>query len=367
MAAKRGAPPFRAEHIGSLLRPRSVKDAFRALREGRLDAAAYEACLGREIGRVIRLQEDLGFKAVTDGELRRSSWFGFFLEGLDGFRQEPSLFSFRDGEGRRHSWSTAFAEAPIRRAREICAREFAAIQGAATRLPKATIPSPTAFHFFRGDACADRAVYPDIDAFWRDLIAVYRAEIDSLAALGCRYLQIDEVPLAMLCDDGVRAQLTAPDRLTEKYIEVVNAVLEACPDGMTTAMHLCRGNFRSRWMAEGGYEPVAERLFNDLRVDAFFLEYDTPRAGDFAPLRLMAGDKDVVLGLISTKTPEREDASAVARRIDTAARHMPLDRLGVSPQCGFASVAGGNAVGEDDQTRKLALVVEVAGKVWGGV
>ena len=234
---------------------------------------------------------------------------------------------------------------------------------------KATMPAPSAFHFFRLGKAVDAAAYPDMAAYFDDLAAVYRAEIAELAAAGCRYLQLDEVPVAMLCDQDVRQQAAAqggePEALLDIYLGLIKRILGDCPSGMTTGMHLCRGNFRSRWMAAGGYEPVAEKLFNDSPVDAFFLEYDSERAGDFAPLRFVPKGKRVVLGLVSSKIAQLEAEDALLRRIEEAARFCPLDQLALSAQCGFASVAGGNSLTEDQQWAKLELIVRIAERVWG--
>ncbi|MGH8703550.1 MAG: 5-methyltetrahydropteroyltriglutamate--homocysteine S-methyltransferase, partial [Burkholderiales bacterium] len=237
------------------------------------------------------------------------------------------------------------------------------------RTPKMTLPAPSALHFFRFQAPADRAVYADDAAYWDDLVAVYRAEIAALGEAGCRYLQLDEVPLAMLCDPQIREQVKAlggnPDALVSQYLGALQRILDVRPAGMTVGLHLCRGNFRSRWMASGGYEPVAERLFNETPADAYFLEYDSERAGDFSPLRWVAQGKHVVLGLVSSKTAGLESVDELRRRIDQAARHVSMERLALSPQCGFASVAGGNLLSEEEQAAKLRLVVDVAQTVWG--
>jgi 5-methyltetrahydropteroyltriglutamate--homocysteine methyltransferase len=362
-------PPFRAEHIGSLLRPPELKAAWSRHRDGALDAAGYEAALGEAIARAVKQQEDVGLQPITDGEFGRSSWFGFFFERMEGFRLEPSAFTFRDREGATYEWVTCFAAGRMRRPGGITTAEYQRLRALTGRAAKVTMPSPTAFHFFRFQAPADPAAYPDPDTYWDDLVAVYRAELADLAALGARYVQLDEVPLAMLCDPSIREQVKAaggdPVRLVSLYIAALRRVLADRPDGMTVGLHLCRGNFRSRWMAAGGYEPVAEPLFNQAPVDAYFLEYDSPRAGDFSPLRLVPADKHVVLGLVSTKTARLEGADMLRRRIDQASRHVPLERLALSPQCGFASVAGGNALGEPEQWAKLRLVVDVARSVWG--
>ena len=364
-------PPFRAEHVGSLLRPQNLKDAAKAHRKGEISEEAYRQIVDREIARAVELQESVGLHSITDGEFSRSSWFGFFFERLEGFELKPSLFRFHDEHGHDHEWSTCYTSGKMRRVQPICTDDFRRLQKLTQETPKANMPSPSAFHFFRGDQCRDESVYPDIEEWWNDLVQIYQAEIRALSEAGCHYLQIDEVPLAMLCDGGIRQQVADsgqdPVDLTRRYVATINEVLEACPTDMTVGLHLCRGNFRSRWMAQGGYEPVAEILFNELNVDAFFLEYDSPRAGDFSPLRLMADDKTVVLGLITSKNAELENKDALRSRLDQASNCVPLERLAISPQCGFASVAGGNALTEGEQMRKLALVVEVAQDVWGEI
>ena len=363
-------PPFRAEVIGSLLRPRALKEAGRAHQEGRLSAEDLERVLEAEIGRAIARQEETGLKVVTDGEFGRSSWFGFFFEGLDGFRLAPSHFKFKDAEGQAFEWPTCLAEQRITRRAPIALKEFQrANRYASKALVKATMPAPSAFHFFRLAQAVNPAVYPDVAGYFDDLVGIYRTELGELAQAGCRYLQLDEVPVAMLCDADVRRQTAAeggePTELLDTYLGLIARILANRPSGMTTGMHLCRGNFRSRWMAQGGYEPVADKLFNLAPVDAFFLEYDSARAGDFTPLRFVPKGKRVVLGLVSSKTPELESEDALLRRIEDAARFCPLDQLSLSAQCGFASVAGGNALSEDQQWAKLELIVKTAERVWG--
>ncbi len=361
-------PPFRADHVGSLLRPRALKDAARALARGERNEHQYLEVLESEIARAVRLQEGVGLQAITDGEFGRTSWFGFFFERLQGFRIEPSLFAFKDGSGKRYEWMTCFACEKMQRTHNIAVDEFERVRRLTERTPKANLPSPSALHFFRGDACRDEAVYPDLEEWWSDVIQIYRSEIAALGDAGCTYLQLDEVPLAMLCDPEVRETVRGiglePDQLLQRYVRTVNEVLAAKPSSMTVAMHLCRGNFRSRYMAAGGYEPVAEALFGQLDVDAFFLEFDTERAGSFEPLRFVPGDKSVVLGLVTTKTPELEARDHLLRRIEQASGHVGIDRLALSPQCGFASVAGGNELTEDEERRKLQLVVDTASEVW---
>lgn len=359
---------FHADHVGSLLRPAALKEAHRLFRGGRLDAAGYEAALTDAIRGAVRTQEDAGLQSITDGEFGRNSWFGFFFERMNGFRLEPAAFKFRDPEGGAYEWPTCYACERMRRHSPIAVAEQRRLAALTKRTPKMTLPSPSAFHFFRFYAPADRTVYPDEEAYWNDLVEVYRAEIAALYAAGCRSLQLDEVPLAMLCDPLIREQVKSlggdPEALVSTYIGVLGRILAGRPKGMTVAMHLCRGNFRSRWMASGGYEPVAERLFNDAPVDTYFLEYESERAGDFSPLRWVPPGKHVVLGLVSSKIPALESANDLRRRIDEAARHVPMERLALSPQCGFASVAGGNLLTEEEQAAKLRLVVEVAEAAW---
>lgn len=369
-ATASGKPPFRAEVIGSLLRPRGLKDAGRSLQEGRLSATEYEALLDAEIARVIARQEDIGLQVVTDGEFGRSSWFGFFFEGLEGFRLAPSHFKFKDAEGQAFEWPTCVAEQRIERRAPIALKEFQRASRHASRaVVKATLPTPSAFHFFRLAKAVAPSAYPDVSSYFDDLVAIYRTEVSELMQAGCRYLQLDEVPVAMLCDEDVRRQAAAeggePGALLDTYLGLVERILADRPPGVTTGMHLCRGNFRSRWMASGGYEPVADKLFNLAPVDAFFLEYDSARAGDFRPLRFLPKGKRAVLGLVSSKTAEIESQDALLRRIEDAARFCPLDQLSLSAQCGFASVAGGNALTEAQQWAKLELIVKTAERVWG--
>ncbi len=362
-------PPFRAEHIGSLLRPRELRAAFGRRARGEFSEAEFHAVLERCIVEAIRMQEDAGLETVTDGEFHRVAWSTGFIRALEGLADRESLFEFTDAAGATQKWETCYAVAKLRRPRPITLDEFEFVRRHTKRTPKVTMPAPSFLHFFRLGECADRAVYPDLAEFWTDLVAIYRDELAELARAGAAYIQFDEVPQAMLCDENVRARVNAhgedPARLLETYIGVVNRVLEQRPAGMTIGMHLCRGNLRGRWMAAGGYEAIAERLFNELNVDGFFLEYDTARAGDFSPLRFVPRGKFVRLGLVSTKTPVLEAKDVLRRRIDEAARFVPLENLGLSPQCGFASTVGGNPLTLDDQRAKLELVVEVARAVWG--
>jgi 5-methyltetrahydropteroyltriglutamate--homocysteine methyltransferase len=365
----RADPPFRAEHVGSLLRPAELRQAFRLRREGKLDAAGFEASVERCIRDAVRLQEDAGLQTITDGEFRRTAWSTGLLSALDGLEPRESRFAFTDEKGDRVRWDTCRAVKRLARGRPIALDEYRFVRACTARTPKVTLPAPSFLHFFGGRDFADPAAYSDRDSFYADVVRLYRDEIADLYAAGARYLQLDEVPVAMLCDADVRARVRAdgedPDALLSAYVAAANAAIAARPRDLTVAMHLCRGNLRGHWMASGGYEAIAERLFGALDVDAFLLEYDSERAGDFAPLRFVPADRRVVLGLVSTKTRALEDADALRRRLDAAARVVPLERLGVSPQCGFASTAGGNPLTPDDQRAKLARVVEVARRVWG--
>lgn len=365
----RAGPPFRAETVGSLLRPAELKEAHSRFEAGVLDAAAYEAVLDRSIRHAVALQEEAGLQAITDGEFGRSSWFGFFFARLRGFRLEPAAFRFRDDEGNTYDWPTCVAESAIRRERPVTLDEFRRLKALTSRVPKMTMPSPSAFHFFRFHAPADPAVYPEMERYWDDLVEVFRGEIADLAAASCTYIQLDEVPLAMLCDPSIREQVRAlggdPQALVSTYIDVLRRVLAEKPAGVTFGLHLCRGNFRNRWMAAGGYDPIAERLFNEVPVDAYLLEYDTVRAGDFSPLRFMPKGKVAALGLISSKRSKLEAKNAIKRRLAEATRYAPIERLALCPQCGFASVAGGNLLSEAEEAAKLRLVTEVAREVWG--
>jgi 5-methyltetrahydropteroyltriglutamate--homocysteine methyltransferase len=360
------SPPFRADHVGSLLRPQALKDASRDIRNGAIGKNQFTEVLERSIREAVALQEEVGLQSITDGEFRRGSWFLGFVEAVEGLTTRDAAFEFHGGD--QAKFQSAYVEAKLRRVRGIATDEFTFLRTVTKRTPKVTLPAPSLVHLLRGDATVSREAYPNMDEFWADLVAVYREEIADLGRLGCTYVQLDEVPCAMLCDPAVRASLVAsgtdPQSLLDAYIAAANQAVAARPAGMTIAMHLCRGNYKGQWMAEGGYEPVAEKLFNGIAVDALFLEYDTERAGGFEPLRFMPDDKTVVLGLVSTKTPHLEPADSLVRRIEEASRYVPLKRLCLSPQCGFASSVGGNPVSVDDERRKLARVVEVAQRVW---
>ena len=367
--ASHAGPPFRADHVGSLLRPPVLRRAYGDFAAGRLSPDAFGDIQDRAIREVVALQEGVGLKSVTDGEFRRASYWAHFVEAIDGFTVKPAIFRFHDAAGSEQEFLAPHVESRISRPRSISGGEFDFLRSVTAQTPKITMPSPPTLHFWRGRDGVDHDAYPDIEAFFADLGRVYREEIADLAARGARYLQIDEVPIAMLCDSAVCETLAAQGvdaaRLMDRYVALINDCVAARPEGVTLTMHLCRGNFKGRWLSEGGYEGVAEKLFNEIDVDAFFLEYDSPRAGDFAPLRFVPKGRAVVLGLVSSKTPVLESRDDLKRRIDEASNHLPLAQLALSPQCGFASTVAGNPITEDDEVRKLALIVEVAAQVWG--
>ena len=369
----RPAPQPRAEHVGSFLRPDRLLGAARDARAGRLSAERFRELQDECIREVVAFQEGLGFLTVTDGEFRRRGWSAGFIDAVDGYGLREAALGFRDEQGARGVLPSPYARARLRRARGIAVDELRFLHGVVTiGVPKVTIPAPDVMHFFLGPRSVDPDVYPDIEEYYADLVAIYRAELEDLAALGGTALQLDDTALPCNCDATgraeVRARGEAPDALTRRYVGLINDVLAACPAGMARSIHMCRGNLKGAWMAEGGYEPIAEAVFDGLDVDAFLLEFDSPRAGDFRVLRFVPAPKRVVLGLVSTKTPALETPDELRRRIDEAARHVPLERLGLSPQCGFSSApGGGQPITPDDQRRKLELVLTVARDVWGTV
>ena len=368
------APPFKADVVGSMLRPEAIFAAREKRERGEIDAAALRKVESAAIEDAVALQKAAGLKVCTDGEFHRRHWFLDFLEKIDGVEVKGGLAVKFHNEGGDIEFAPPRFEVhgKMKRSRSLSVDDFAELKGVAARhglTAKQPIPSPTLIHMRGGRAAIDSAVYPDMDTFVADLVAVYRAEIKALYDAGCRYLQIDETNLPYLCDPKLRATVKNigedPDKLPGFYVSMLNDVLKGLPADMTVVMHLCRGNHESAWVAEGGYDPVAEVLFGDLAIDGFFLEYDSPRAGSFAPLRYLSKNKTAVLGLVTTKTPGLESKDELKRRIDEAAKIVPLDRLALSPQCGFASTIRGNALTVDDEKKKLALIVETARDVWG--
>jgi 5-methyltetrahydropteroyltriglutamate--homocysteine methyltransferase len=362
--SRAASPPFRAEHIGSLLRPKSLLEQRRCFARGEIDQAALTAAEDRAIEDAVRLQERVGLQLATDGEFRRASYHSYFYGQLGdiSFDAPVGSVSGRGAQPMSSIRSRITWKEPIHGA------DFVFMRSRTKGLPKITIPGPCALHFRGGDAAVTAHAYRDVDEFWNDVVAAFRSELCSLAAVGCTYVQIDETAFAKFGDTDVQATLRTrgddPDTLIDRYIDVINCVLAGLPD-MRIGMHLCRGNRAGQWHAEGSYEAVAEKLFNRLDIDFFFLEYDSPRAGDFTPLRFVPRDKSIVLGLVSTKADALEDKAELKRRIDEASRFVDIARLGVSPQCGFASTEVGNPISTEMQEAKLRLVVDLAQEVWG--
>jgi 5-methyltetrahydropteroyltriglutamate--homocysteine methyltransferase len=371
--AARTSPPFRADHVGSLLRPSEVLHARDDFAAGRVDAAEKRAIEDQAIRDVVRMQEDVGLQSATDGEFRRASWHMDFIYQLGGVHpgDENLKVEFRNEQGELSFEAPALVvDERISLPQVIFGDDFSYLAGVTTTTtPKLTIPSPSMVHYRGGRAALDPDVYPDVDQFWEDLSAAYAEQVSGVAKLGCTYLQFDDTSLAYLNDPRQRAQLAERGDDAEhqhlRYIEQVNAALAGRPEGLTVTTHLCRGNFRSSWAAAGGYDFVAEALFGELQVDGFFLEYDDPRSGGFEPLRFVPPGKQVVLGLVTTKRPDLEDEDTLKRRIEEASRFVPIDQLCLSPQCGFSSTFEGNELTYDDQVAKLRRIVDVAEEVWG--
>jgi 5-methyltetrahydropteroyltriglutamate--homocysteine methyltransferase len=367
MTASAG-PPFRADQVGSLLRPPEIKEARARVERGELSADALREVEDRCIRRAVARQEAIGLRGVTDGEYRRGWWNHDFLGKIDGVEIEldAASYKFAGSDDPRY---TPQVRRKVRRARPMMVDHFSYLRSVAKHTPKFTMPSPSILYHRGGRAAISREAYPDLDELWSDVGRVYREEIRDLAAAGCTYLQIDDTSFSFLCDEKFRASCRArgddPEALPHMYAGAVNAAIAGRPAGMTVVMHTCRGNWKSTWLAEGGYEPVARAVFQETSVDGWFLEYDSGRAGSFEPLRLAPRGKKVVLGLVSTKTPVLEKKDELKRRIDEAAKRVPLEVLCISPQCGFASTHHGNLLTEDEQWKKLELIVEVAREVWG--
>jgi 5-methyltetrahydropteroyltriglutamate--homocysteine methyltransferase len=362
-------PPFRADHVGSLLRPPEVHAARQRAAAGEISAAELRSVEDAAIASAVRSLEGVGMHSITDGEFRRG-WFHLdFLQQLAGVAVTGSIAASSDAAQTVHLTPPKLSVVGrLGHPRDIQVDDFRYLASLTSETPKVCIPSPTMVHFRGGRAAIDIDAYPDLEQFFADLAAVYRAEIDALYAAGCRYLQLDDTNLAYLCDpvmrEGAVERGDDPDELPYAYAELINAALDDRAHDMTVAIHLCRGNYRSTWFAEGGYEPVAEVLFNELQVDAYFLEYDDERSGDFAPLRHVPDGKTVVLGLVTSKRPELESYDELAARVEEASAYVPLQQLCLSPQCGFASTVEGNALTAEEQWAKLSLVVDSAARIW---
>ena len=365
-------PPFRADHVGSFLRPAALITARDQLRAGEIDAAALRAVEDAAIRDVVVFQEGLGLHSITDGEFRRTFFHTDFLLQLDGIEEQGGMeVAFKHAAGKEVNFAPPkmVVTGKISHARPIQRADYEYLAGVTKETPKVTIPSPTMLHFRAGREGISEAAYPDMAEFFADVGTAFRAEVSDLADAGCRYLQLDDTNLAYLCDDkqreNARKRGMDPDDLPRHYAGMINDAIADAPADMVTAVHLCRGNFRSSWAAEGGYEPVAEVMFNELKIDSFFLEYDDPRSGDFAPLRFVPKGKTVVLGLVTTKLGELETKDDIKRRIDEAARFMPIEQMALSPQCGFSSTVHGNDIAVEQQAAKMRLVMDVAADIWG--
>src|SRR5947209_7482524 len=373
--ALRDRPPYRADHVGSLLRPPELLKAREDHAAGRIDDAELKAAEDAAIRDVVRLQEDVGLRTATDGEFRRASWHMDFIYSITGITKvtgEDIVVHFKNADGTLDFTPAGLhVDGPLSIDRPIFGEDFGYLQSVVSpeQTAKLTIPSPSMVHYRGGPAVIDPTVYPDEDAFWDALSAAYAQQVAGIAAQGCAYLQFDDTSLAYLNDPAQRAELAAQGREAEhqheRYIRQINAALAGRPEGLTVTTHMCRGNFRSSWVAEGGYDFVAEALFGGLEVDGFFLEYDDARSGGFEPLRFVPPGKRVVLGLVTTKRPELESKDDLKRRIQEASKFVPLEQLALSPQCGFSSTVEGNALTRDEQIAKLALIVETAEEVWG--
>jgi 5-methyltetrahydropteroyltriglutamate--homocysteine methyltransferase len=369
----RTAPPFRADHVGSLLRPPELLQARADHKAGKIDDAALHAAEDAAIADVVKLQEDLGLQAITDGELRRGSWHMDFVYELDGVTRatDDMHIQFKNPAGVIEFTPAALSvDGKIGVSKTIFGDHFQYLQSVTAKgTPKLTIPSPSMVHYRGGRAAVSEDVYPDMAQFWEDLGTAYAEEVRRLYELGCRYLQFDDTSLAYLNDPNQRREMAEkgadPDHQHEIYISTINKALADKPADMTITTHMCRGNHQSSWVAEGGYDFVAEALFNDLHIDGYFMEWDDERSGGFEPLRLVPKGKTIVLGLITSKRPELESRDEIKRRIDEASKYIDLDQLCLSPQCGFASTEKGNALTIEQEAAKLRLVIDVADEVWG--
>jgi 5-methyltetrahydropteroyltriglutamate--homocysteine methyltransferase len=368
-------PTNAVDHVGSLKRPPELVQAWRAWEDGKLPVEQLQRVQDETIRDAVAMQEKLGLPIVTDGEFRRGGWSRGFLDAVEGFEFRGSKLVFRNDEGFATPSPAPLATKRIKRSKPIVTEDYKFIASVAKHPVKVTMPTPSHMHFGQFKDAVDPAVYPDVEDYWDDMVAVFRQEIAELYAAGCRYLQLDEVPLALLCDDKIRALAKSegddPDALAGRYIDVLNRAVAGRPADMTIGMHLCRGNMESLWMGDGGYAPIAEALFTRSDVDAFLLEYDSARAGDFSPLRHLPAGKRAYLGIVSTKNPALETVDDLLRRLEEASRFTPMERLGICPQCGFASAAMSKfavmpgKLTTDLQTQKIELLLEVGQRAWG--
>jgi 5-methyltetrahydropteroyltriglutamate--homocysteine methyltransferase len=368
---QRLTPPFRADHVGSFLRPKYLLEAREQHRLGQIDAEQLRRVEDRAITEIVKFQEDVGLKSITDGEFRRTYFHIDFLDQLGGVKTDLPVMIVKPDGSEELAPPVMRVVDKVRHVKDIQRADFEYLKSqlAPGSTPKVSIPSPTMLHFRGGRAGISREHYPDLEPFYQDVADAYGAELRSLAAAGSTYVQMDDTNLAYLCDehmrDAARSRGDDPNELPHRYASFINRVVAQKPEGMTLAVHLCRGNFKSHWAAEGGYEPVAEALLAEMDLDAYFLEYDDQRSGDFRPLRFLPKGKMVVLGLVTTKLGQLESKDELKRRIDEAAKYVPMEQLCLSPQCGFSSTVHGNDIAVEAQRAKLRLVVEVAQEVWG--
>jgi 5-methyltetrahydropteroyltriglutamate--homocysteine methyltransferase len=360
--------PFRADHVGSLLRPTTLRQGFKDRASGQLNEASFRKVQDDAIREAIALQQRVGLPVFTDGEFRRSSYWGRFVERIEGFTIKTAFFKFRDDNGVEADFTAPFAEKRLRRTQPLALDEFEFLKALVGNCAKITLPTPSTMHFYRPTEFASRDAYADTESFFTDLTAIFRQELADLANSGCKYVQLDEVSIAMLCDPKIRTATEAlgasTSDLIDLYVSAINLAISELPSETVVGLHVCRGNFRGRYLADGGYDWVAERLFQNANVNHFLLEYDSARAGDFAPLRFVPKNKGVVLGIVSSKSPQLEKLDDLARRVDEATRFIDLDQLAVSPQCGFASTVHGNPMTIGDEEAKLRLVVDLAERIW---
>jgi 5-methyltetrahydropteroyltriglutamate--homocysteine methyltransferase len=367
------SPPYRADHVGSLLRPRKLLDARGRFQRGEISAAELRAAEDEAIAEVIKKEEEVGLHSITDGEFRRTFFHLDFLEQVGGVTVSGAIAANPDAKSTKEGFTPPrlTVTGKLQHKKNIQVDDFLYLKSQVSpdSTPKVSIPSPTMVHFRGGRKAIDIEAYPDLDEFFEDLAQVYREEINALYKAGCRYIQLDDTNLAYLCDPKMRQGAVErgddPDELPRTYAALINDVIDDRPADLTVGVHLCRGNFRSTWFAQGGYEPVAEVLFNNLNVDAYFLEYDDERSGDFSPLRFVPENKTVVLGVVTSKTGDLEDKDFVIKRIKEAAQYMPLENMCLSPQCGFSSTVHGNELTHEAQWAKLGMIVGVAREVWG--
>jgi 5-methyltetrahydropteroyltriglutamate--homocysteine methyltransferase len=361
-------PFFRADHVGSLLRPPALKQARIAYDAGELGLAALTEVENEAIDAAIAMQEAVGLQAITDGEFRRAIYFGHFTDKVEGYTMVESNISF-DEDDKQIKYLSPAVTGKLRWRQGIATAELAYVRERTSRTPKITLPSPTDQHMFRYREGVSDAVYPDLDEFFQDVAQVYQQEIAALAQAGATYVQLDDTTFTLFCDEKWRERVVVrgydPADLLTKYVQLINDCLTESPPEMTLALHMCRGNNQGEWLFSGGYDAVAEAVFSEVQVDTLFLEYDSERAGTFAPLRFIPSDKRVVLGLVTSKSPQLESADHLVSRIEAAGAYFPVERMGLSPQCGFASTLPGNPLTEAEQRQKLALIVHTADRVWG--